>query len=121
MNIYIYLLFYLNTQTYIFRSYDDLLIVDKKVCGSFKDACVERGLFNEEDEYQLSMREVAESKGTPEHLRHLYVTMLVSGTANAISMLDEHCFNMTLDFYQDAKIPLPMDKPIKIVQLPQVV
>lgn len=103
------------------RSYDDLLHVDGKLLPSFKEACIKRGLFIEEDEYELSMKEVSKHKLVePHHLRQLYVTMLISGTTNPMRMLNEHCVNMSTDLYAKAGEAVPdIDK--QVCDLPSVI
>uniref|UniRef100_A0A0D2ZUB6 ATP-dependent DNA helicase n=1 Tax=Brassica oleracea var. oleracea TaxID=109376 RepID=A0A0D2ZUB6_BRAOL len=58
------------------KSYEDIYTVDGKLHSTFKDACVARGLLENDEEWHESMKE-ASLWATPNQLRNLFVMLLV--------------------------------------------
>jgi hypothetical protein len=58
------------------RSFDDLKTVDGEVCETFHDACLKRGLLEDDGEWEICLRDAAEIQ-TGSQLRHLFITLLL--------------------------------------------
>lgn len=58
------------------KSSDDLKTVDSEICETFHDACLRRGLLEDDDEWELCLQDAAEIQ-TESQLRHLFVTLLL--------------------------------------------
>jgi hypothetical protein len=58
--------------------WDDLRTVNGQVLTTYKEACVARGLIDDDREWDTCLAE-AVSFGTPQCLRHLFATILMFG------------------------------------------
>ena len=71
--------FYLRTLLMIVKgpkSFEDLKTVEGIICESFYEACLRRGLLENDNEWRLCLQDAAEIK-TGVQLRHLFVTLLL--------------------------------------------
>lgn len=57
-------------------SFDALKTVDDEVCETFHEACLRRGLLENDGEWELCLRDAAEVQ-TGSQLRHLFTTLLI--------------------------------------------
>lgn len=70
--------FYLRTLLTVVRgatSFDDLRSYNGQLCPSFRDACLQRGLLDDDGEWRLCLREACEMQ-TGSRLRDLFATIL---------------------------------------------
>ena len=58
------------------RSFDDLKNVDGEVCETFHEACLRRGLLEDDGEWEICLRDAAEIQ-TGSQFRHLFATLLL--------------------------------------------
>ena len=58
------------------RSFDDLRTVNGELCNTFHDACLKRGLLEDDGEWEICMRDAAEIQ-TGSQLRHLFTTLIL--------------------------------------------
>jgi hypothetical protein len=58
------------------RSFDDLKTVDGVICNTFHEACLKRGLLEDDGEWEICLRDAAEIQ-TGSQLRHLFTTLLL--------------------------------------------
>ena len=102
-------------------SFEDLKRVDTKVrgrfiyefefccvqmCSSFREACAELLLLDDDQEWYRCMHEAAESN-MPYQLRNLFVTILCScGVQDIRTFFDTFCHSMAEDYTREAKISL---------------
>ena len=71
--------FYLRTLLMVIRgpkSFDDLKTVNNEICDTFQDACLSRGLLEDDGEWEICLRDASEIK-TGSQLRHLFTTLLL--------------------------------------------
>ncbi len=71
--------FYLRTLLMVTRgpkSFDDLRTVDGTLCKSFHEACLKRGLLEDDGEWLICLQDAAEIQ-TGSQLRHLFATLLL--------------------------------------------
>ena len=71
--------FYLRTLLMVVKgptSFEDLRTVDGVLCGSFHEACLKRGLLEDDGEWRLCLQDAAEIQ-TGSQLRHLFTTLLL--------------------------------------------
>lgn len=68
------------------RSFDDLKTVDGEECETFHDACVKRGLLEDDGEWQICLQDAAEIQ-TGSQLRHLFATLLLFCTPSQPNIL----------------------------------
>jgi PIF1-like helicase len=71
--------FYLRTLLMVIRgpkSFDDLKTVNGETCESFQEACLRRGLLDDDGEWEICLRDASEVK-TGSQLRHLFTTLLL--------------------------------------------
>jgi len=71
--------FYLRTLLMVTRgpkSFDDLRTVDGILCESFHEACLKRGLLEDDGEWLICLQDAAEIQ-TGSQLRHLFATLLL--------------------------------------------
>jgi hypothetical protein len=58
------------------KSFDNLKSVNGGICETFHEACVRRGLLEDDGEWEICLRDAAEIK-TSSQLRHLFTTLLL--------------------------------------------
>ena len=81
--------FYLRTLLMIVRgprSFEQLKTVDGEVCETFHEACLRRGLLEDDGEWEICLRDAAEIQ-TGSQLRHLFTTLLLFCTPTQPGML----------------------------------
>jgi len=84
-------------------SFEALRTVRGLLCATFKEACIERGLCDDEREYRLCMEEAASEK-MPAQLRALFVSILVHcGHSNPSGLYAEFEDLMGEDFIEEER------------------
>ena len=79
-------------------SFEHLLTVNGEVCETFKQACIELGLLEDDQEWHRTMEESA-LIASANQLRYLFCTILVFGCPSNVSALyDDFYTSMTEDF-----------------------
>jgi hypothetical protein len=68
------------------KSFDDLKTVNGEVCVTFHDACLKRGLLEDDGEWDICLRDAAEIQ-TGSQLRHLFTTLLLFCTPTRPNIL----------------------------------
>lgn len=68
------------------RSFDDLKTIDGNVCETFHEACLRRGLLEDDGEWEICLRDAAEIQ-TGSQLRHLFTTLLLFCTPTQPNIL----------------------------------
>ena len=71
--------FYLRTLLMVVRgpkSFDDLKTADGHICDTFHEACLRRGLLEDDGEWEMCLQEAADIKSGSQ-LRHLFTTLLL--------------------------------------------
>lgn len=58
------------------RLFDDLKYVDGELCETFHEACLKRGLLEDDGEWEICLRDAADIQ-TGSQLRHLFTTLLL--------------------------------------------
>ena len=105
--------FYLRTLLMIVRgptSFEDLKSVDGESCESFHDACLRRGLLEDDREWDICLQEAAEIK-TGSQLRHLFATLLLFCTPAQPRILwlkfrDKICDDLRHKLYELGRISI---------------
>ena len=57
-------------------SFEDLRTVDDEICETFRDACLKRGLLEDDSEWEMCLHDAAEIQ-TGSQLRHLFTSLLL--------------------------------------------
>lgn len=86
------------------QSFDDLKTVDGEICQTFHEACVRRGLLEDDGEWEMCLRDAAEIQ-TGSQLRHLFTTLLLFCTPTQPNILwinfrDKICDDLRHKLYQ---------------------
>lgn len=86
------------------RSFNDLKTVDGEVCETFHDACLKRGLLEDDEEWEICLRDAAEIQ-TGSQLRHLFTTLLLFCAPTQPNLLwvtfrDKICDDLRHKLYQ---------------------
>ena len=68
------------------QSFDDLKTVDDEVCQTFHEACLKRGLLEDNGEWHICLQDAAEIQ-TGSQLRHLFTTLLLFCTPTQLNIL----------------------------------
>ena len=68
------------------RSFDDLKTVDDEVCDTFHEACLKRGLLEDDGEWEMCLQDAADIQ-TGSQLRHLFTTLLLFCTPTQPNIL----------------------------------
>jgi hypothetical protein len=86
------------------KSFDDLKTIDHEICETFHDACLKRGLLEDDGEWELCLRDAAEIQ-TGSQLRHLFTTLLLFCTPTQpdnlwITFRDKICDDLRHKLYE---------------------
>jgi hypothetical protein len=68
------------------RSFNDLKTVDGQICQSFHDACLKRGLLEDDGEWEICLQDAADIQ-TGSQLRRLFTTLLLFCTPTQPNVL----------------------------------
>lgn len=68
------------------HSFDDLKTVDGEICDTYHDACLKRGLLEDDREWEICLQDAADIQ-TGSQLRHLFTTLLLFCTPTQPNLL----------------------------------
>ena len=87
--------------------YQDLKTVNGKVCESFQEAAIERGLLSDDKNHHAALVEAYTFTTDISELRSLFAMILVLGnTSNPGKLWEEHKINMAYDIIRSQRIKL---------------
>jgi len=101
--------FYLRTLLTVVKgatSFEDLRTVNGILCPTFKDACKERGLLHDDQEWIQCLKEAADMQ-TGSQLRVLFATILLHGTPTSPHELWDKYKDKISQMYPSDPDPLP--------------
>ena len=86
------------------KSFNDLKTVDGEICETFHEACLKRGLLEDDGEWEICLRDAADIQ-TGSQLRHLFTTLLLFCTPTQPNILwidfrDKICDDLRHNLYQ---------------------
>ena len=80
------------------RSFDALRTVDGHLCSTYRDACLQRGLLEDDNVHHLTLEEASVGVA-PKQLRQLFAVILTHCIpSNPLELWTRHCLGMAEDF-----------------------